>query len=209
MLAAGSCVPLQRPMPHASPALHVAPTATGRWQMTSALLTRQRMSTPSWVRLAVAAGRGCCWQWRWLLVLQLLVPGCCRAICHWLRLLLPAATDARAAGILANFGLIAAGSFTRYVNEVLAKSNEVLSVQVGARRARQDAPFWGDPCLIGASIWCCSLVCHAGALEGCRQPKFPGKAWQVLPRLLSLLLLLIPAPYCSCCCCRSWSAPSW
>jgi membrane protein implicated in regulation of membrane protease activity len=33
-------------------------------------------------------------------------------------------------GILANFGLIAAGAFTRYVNEVLAKNNEVLSLQV-------------------------------------------------------------------------------
>eukprot|EP00775_Hariotina_reticulata_P006953 gene6953-7169_t len=32
-------------------------------------------------------------------------------------------------GILANFGLIAAGAFTRYVNEVLAKNNEVLSLQ--------------------------------------------------------------------------------
>lgn len=34
-------------------------------------------------------------------------------------------------GILANVGLIAAGAFTRYVNTVLAKGNETLSLQVG------------------------------------------------------------------------------
>lgn len=35
-------------------------------------------------------------------------------------------------GILANVGLIAAGSFTRFVTEGLAKGNEVLSLQVTA-----------------------------------------------------------------------------
>jgi hypothetical protein len=34
-------------------------------------------------------------------------------------------------GILANVGLIAAGSFTRYVTERLAKGNEIMSLQVG------------------------------------------------------------------------------
>jgi ATP/ADP translocase len=34
-------------------------------------------------------------------------------------------------GILANVGLIAAGAFTRYVTETLAKGNEILSLQVG------------------------------------------------------------------------------
>jgi hypothetical protein len=34
------------------------------------------------------------------------------------------------AGILANFGLIAAGWFTRFVSYTLAKDNEVLSLQV-------------------------------------------------------------------------------
>jgi hypothetical protein len=34
-------------------------------------------------------------------------------------------------GILANVGLIAAGGFTRYVTETLAKGNEILTLQVG------------------------------------------------------------------------------
>jgi hypothetical protein len=34
------------------------------------------------------------------------------------------------AGILANFGLIVAGWFTRFVSYTLAKDNEVLSLQV-------------------------------------------------------------------------------
>lgn len=38
-------------------------------------------------------------------------------------------------GILANVGLIAAGGFTRYVNTVLARGNEVLSLQVSSHRA--------------------------------------------------------------------------
>jgi ATP/ADP translocase len=33
-------------------------------------------------------------------------------------------------GILANVGLIAAGGFTRYVTETLAKGNEILTLQV-------------------------------------------------------------------------------
>lgn len=37
------------------------------------------------------------------------------------------------AGILANFGLIVAGAFTRWVSYGLAKDNEVLSLQVSGR----------------------------------------------------------------------------
>jgi hypothetical protein len=44
---------------------------------------------------------------------------------------------ADSAGILANFGLIAAGWFTRFVSYTLAKDNEVLSLQVRGAAEQQ------------------------------------------------------------------------
>uniref|UniRef100_A0A383WNC7 ADP,ATP carrier protein n=1 Tax=Tetradesmus obliquus TaxID=3088 RepID=A0A383WNC7_TETOB len=102
-------------------------------------------------------------------------------------------------GILANVGLIAAGSFTRFVTEGLAKGNEVLSLQI----------------LVGAILVMTAMMCGVKAYVDAHvlpyveaghkkkdkkkdkkkeEPKEKQDTWQVLrssPRILNLVLLVM------------------
>ena len=75
-------------------------------------------------------------------------------------------------GILANFGLIAAGAFTRFVNQGIAKGNEMLSMQVRRcvvpRKAgrKKEGQLFVEFVEKGVAIPSCGTECALGEVLG-------------------------------------------